>query len=113
VDKYMKIFRVNNEEYEIYLSSNGMCLIEDMLGVPFQSLDLTKLGYKSIVILLYGMLWQKSRLSFEKVNDLLDDWLSNENNDMKKLGSIVRDEIEKWASKIKSKDNNVEIEKKN
>jgi hypothetical protein len=104
MDKYVKIFRVNDKEYEIYLSSNGMCLIEDMMGIPFQSLDLTKIGYKSMVILLYGILWQKSRLSFESVNDLLDDWLSNENNDMKKLGSIVKDEIEKWASKIKSKE---------
>jgi hypothetical protein len=104
MDKYVKIFRVNDKEYEIYLSSNGMCLIEDMMGVPFQSIDLTRIGYKSMVILLYGILWQKSRLSFESVNDLLDDWLSNENNDMKKLGSIVKDEIEKWASKIKSKE---------
>jgi len=106
----MKIFKVNGNEYEIYLSSNGVMRIEEEMGCSLQQIDTSKVGIKSIIVLLYGVLWQRNKLPLEKVADLFDNWL--ENNDMAELGAIVKGEISAYSGKMKKNKSTNDDDKK-
>lgn len=97
----MKIFKVNGNEYEIYLSSNGVIRIEEEMFCSLHELNMSKIGFKGMIVLLYGVLWQRNKLSLENVADLFDDWL--ENNDIAELGQIIKGEISAWSGKMKKK----------
>lgn len=106
----MKIFKVGMEEYEIYLSSNGVIRIEQEMQCGLQELDMKKIGFKAMMVLLYGILWQRNKLSLERVTDLFDEWI--ESNEMSELGVIIKNEIQLWSSKMKKKSNSNNEDKK-
>lgn len=106
----MKIFRVNGDEYEIYLSSNGVIRIEEEMGCSLYELDMSKIGFKGMIVLLYGVLWQRNKLTLEKTADLFDDWL--EKNEIADLGDIIKNEISAWSGKMNKNKNGNNDKKK-
>ena len=95
----MKIFKVNGNEYEIYLSSNGVIRIEEELGCSIYDANTSKLGYKATIVMLYGILWQRNKLSLDAVADLFDEWI--EIHDSSELGVIIKGELQNWSGKMK------------
>lgn len=101
----MKFLKVGNNEYEIYLSSNGVCNIEERTNKSITELQ-SKTGFNTIRLLLWGCLWERNKLTIEDVGNLLDEWLNeDENNNMVSLGKIISDEIQKWSKAFTSKKN--------
>lgn len=96
------IIRVKGNEYEIYLSSNGIIRIED-LGINFANLNLKSINYSTIIKLLYGCLWEKNKLTLDEVGNLFDEYLDDENNSLKTISGILKEEIERWSNKFKKK----------
>jgi len=41
-----KYINIGNNSYEVYLSSNGVIMIEDLLGTSLAQLEGSKLGFK-------------------------------------------------------------------
>jgi hypothetical protein len=107
----MKTININNKEYEVYLSSNGIMRIEDLLGVPLQGLNLNVLGFKSMIILLNGILYQNNKLTLEDTADLFDTYIS-EGHSMNELTEIIKVEIGNWSGRLSKKNDNDELGKK-
>lgn len=106
----MKIFRVKDKEYEIYLSINGLTKIEEQIDKPFWDIDLNRLDFRSVRAILYGMLWEKNKFGISDVGILIDNYLLE--NDLKSLGTIIRDEINLWSN-MANKVEDTQEEKKN
>jgi hypothetical protein len=94
--------RVKDKEYEIYLSSNGVCKAEDE-GVSFMSIDISKVSYKTLIVLMYGCLYEKNNLTLRDVGNLIDEFLEDENNSLNDLAGIMKEEIKRWTGKFKKK----------
>lgn len=107
-----KFIRINNEAYEIYLSSNGVILIEDLLGIPLTQLDVKNIGFKTSLVMLTGCLYQKNKLSLNEVCDLFDRLLQSNEYSINDINKIIKDEILKWSYSLKSTSNNEEDKKK-
>jgi len=93
----MGIFKVRNKEYEIYLSINGLVRVEEALNISFYQIDLDQLNFRSVRAILYGMLWEKHRIGMDDVGQLIEEYL--EENNLKSIGILVRDEINLWSKK--------------
>jgi hypothetical protein len=94
----MVFFKVNNKEYEVYLSSNGVCNIEERTGDSILNLQ-SKLGFNTIRLLLWACLWEKNKLSVDEIGNLIDEWLrESQDHTFNKLSKIIVDEIKKWTA---------------
>ena len=108
----MKSITVNNKEYEIYLSSNGVLKIEEMLGFKIQDINLDSVGFKELIILFSGVLYQKNKLTLEYTADLFDKFIE-EGHTMQDVSNIISKEIENWSGKFNiNNDSNNDNKKK-
>ena len=99
-------------KYEVYLSSNGVILIEDLLGTPLQGMNLNNIGFKTMIVLLAGCLWQKNKLSLEETGDLFDELISSKQYTMQEISKIVNIELSKYFAKFQTESSNIEDKKK-
>lgn len=99
-----KYIVIENEKYEVYLSSNGMIMIEELLGNSFTNFKKENTGVKTIIVLLTGCLWQKNKLLLDEVGDLFDRMLESGDYKMPDVSQIINDEVERWSSKLKTKE---------
>lgn len=106
----MDFFKVGKEEYEIYLSSNGVCNIEERTGKSLTELQ-QNAGFNTIRLLLWACLWEKNRLSVEDVGNLIDEWMESHDNSMTILGDKIGKEMKQWAKKLNKDDTNNEKKK--
>ena len=96
----MVFFKVGNEEYEVYLSSNGVCNVEERTGDSITNLQ-SKLGFNTIRLLLWACLWEKNRFTVEEIGNLIDKWLSeSDDNTFSELSQLIVNEIKKWTAKF-------------
>lgn len=99
-------------KYEVYLSSNGVMLIEDLLDTNFANIDLQNLKFKTIIVMLCGCLWEKNKLSLEETANLFDEILDNGLYDMKSLSDLIGLEVTRYSKKLKKPDGQSEDKKK-
>lgn len=93
------------EKLEVYLSSNGIIMVEDLIGSSISGIDFKKVGIKTIISLLCGCLWEKNKLTLEETANLFDQLLDNNLYTVSELSVILGDEIKKWSSKLNNDSN--------
>lgn len=106
----MKYINIGNKSYEVYLSSNGVIMIEDLLGMSLAQLEGKSLGFKSIIIMLCGCLHQENKLSLEETGDLFDEMIKS-GYSINDVNELIKTEIELWSKSMRST-NNTEDKKK-
>jgi hypothetical protein len=97
-----KYINIGNNNYEVYLSSNGVIMIEDLLGMSLAQLEGNKLGFKSIIVMLCGCLWQKNKLSLDQTGDLFDEMVKSGRYQINDVNEIIKTEIECWSKTMKN-----------
>ena len=56
---------------------NALAKIEDLTGTPLTKLDLSKVGIKDLLIIVYaGLYYEDKTLTIEAVGDLIDEYSS-------------------------------------
>lgn len=102
----------NKNKYELYLSSNGVIKIEDLLGIGFSEINFKSVKIKNMIALLCGCLWEKNKLSLEETADLFDQVLEQKIYTLKELGEMIGIETSRWSEKLKSQEVASEDKKK-
>lgn len=107
-----EFININNQSYEIYLSSNGVIKIEDLLDSSLMNINLENLGFKTIIVLLCGCLYQKNKLTLNQTADLFDDIIESQLYSIESLVNIIKNEINRWSEKLKKNNENQNDKKK-
>jgi len=100
------VLRVNDREFEIYLSSNGAIKIEEELDCSFSDIREHKLSYKSMIVMIYGCLWERNKLTLSQVCTLMDEYLKTQK--LSELSRMVNSELIRFAGVLNKSSNEIE-----